>query len=435
MLPIAILAGGLATRLRPATERIPKALIDINGEPFISHQLRLLKEAGAERVVICIGHLGESIREFVGDGRRFDLSAEYSLDGPALRGTAGAIRNALPLLGEQFFVLYGDSYLPCDYRAVEQAFLASGRPGLMTVFRNRNQWEKSNVEFVDGRIVAYEKRTPTARMEHVDYGLSVFERSALEAGGSQAMDLTGVFQELIAGERLAGFEVAERFYEVGSWNGIQALRAYFSSNGNGTGVHLTFAQEYLNEVKLIVDALDIDQIERAAGIIRDVRERGGRLFILGVGGSAANASHAVNDFRKIVGIEAYAPTDNVSELTARTNDEGWATVFQAWLAGSRLRKEDALLVLSVGGGNLEKNVSPNLVTALEYARSIGSAILGIVGRDGGFTAKVADACVIVPTVNATHVTPHAEAFQGVVWHLLVSHPSLKQVQTKWESVR
>jgi D-sedoheptulose 7-phosphate isomerase len=200
-------------------------------------------------------------------------------------------------------------------------------------------------------------------------------------------------------------------------------------------VHLTFVQEYLNEVKSIVDALDTDQIERSARILREVRDQGGRLFILGVGGSAANASHAVNDFRKIVGIEAYAPTDNVSELTARTNDEGWATVFQAWLAGSRLRKEDAVLVLSVGGGNLEKNVSPNLVTALEYARSIGAAVLGIVGRDGGFTAQVADACVVIPTVNATHVTPHAEAFQGVVWHLLVSHPDLKQVQTKWESVR
>jgi D-sedoheptulose 7-phosphate isomerase len=200
-------------------------------------------------------------------------------------------------------------------------------------------------------------------------------------------------------------------------------------------VHLTFVQEYLNEVKSIVDALDTDQIERSARILREVRDQGGRLFILGVGGSAANASHAVNDFRKIVGIEAYAPTDNVSELTARTNDEGWATVFQARLAGSRLRKEDAVLVLSVGGGNLEKNVSPNLVTALEYARSIGAAVLGIVGRDGGFTAQVADACVVIPTVNATHVTPHAEAFQGVVWHLLVSHPDLKQVQTKWESVR
>jgi NDP-sugar pyrophosphorylase family protein len=234
MLPIAILAGGLATRLRPATEKIPKSLIDINGEPFIAHQLRLLKDAGAERVVICIGHLGESICEFVGDGRQFGLSAAYSHDGPALRGTAGAICNALPLLGEQFFVLYGDSYLPCDYKAVERAFLEGGRPGLMTVFRNGNQWEKSNVEFVDGRIVAYEKRAPSARMEHVDYGLSVFRRCALEAGGSQAVDLTEVFQNLIAGKRLAGFEVAERFYEVGSWNGIQALRAYLAPTTTAT---------------------------------------------------------------------------------------------------------------------------------------------------------------------------------------------------------
>lgn len=198
---------------------------------------------------------------------------------------------------------------------------------------------------------------------------------------------------------------------------------------------LIFVREYLNEVKAIVDALDADAIEHMARLLAEVRERGGRLFILGVGGSAGNASHAVNDFRKIVGIEAYAPTDNVSELTARTNDEGWASVFEGWLKGSRLRKEDALLIFSVGGGNLEKNVSPNLVAALQLAKSVGAAILGIVGKDGGFTAKVADACVIVPTVNDARITPHAEAFQGVVWHLLVSHPALKQFQTKWESVR
>jgi D-sedoheptulose 7-phosphate isomerase len=172
-----------------------------------------------------------------------------------------------------------------------------------------------------------------------------------------------------------------------------------------------------------------------AALLAEVRESGGRLFILGVGGSAANASHAVNDFRKIVGLEAYAPTDNVSELTARTNDEGWATVFEAWLRGSRLRAADAVLVFSVGGGNLEKNVSPNLVAALGYAKSVGARILGIVGRDGGFTAQVADVCIIIPTVNPTHTTPHSEAFQAVVWHLLVSHPDLKQAETKWESVR
>ena len=228
MLPIAILAGGLATRLRPATEKIPKALIDINGEPFIAHQLRLLQAAGAERVVICIGHLGDSIREFVGDGRRFGLKAEYSPDGPELRGTAGAIRNALPQLGEEFFVLYGDSYLPCDYQAVERAYLGSGQQGLMTVFRNLNQWEKSNVEFVEGRIVQYEKRLATPRMEYVDYGLSIFQQSALATCGVPATDLATVFQELIAGRKLAGFEVKDRFYEVGSWNGIQTLRAHLS---------------------------------------------------------------------------------------------------------------------------------------------------------------------------------------------------------------
>jgi D-sedoheptulose 7-phosphate isomerase len=198
---------------------------------------------------------------------------------------------------------------------------------------------------------------------------------------------------------------------------------------------LTFIREYLTETRKIADSLDVAQIERAVAILADTRQRGGRLFILGVGGSAANASHAVNDFRKIANMEAYAPTDNVSELTARTNDEGWATVFEAWLAGSRLRAEDAVLVFSVGGGDLEKNVSPNLVKALEYARQMGASIVGIVGRDGGFTARVADACVLIPTVNALHITPHTEAFQATVWHLMVSHPALKQVETKWESVR
>jgi len=188
-------------------------------------------------------------------------------------------------------------------------------------------------------------------------------------------------------------------------------------------------------VEKIAEALDACAIERAVNLLVETRQRGGRLFILGVGGSAANASHGVNDFRKIAGMEAYAPTDNVSELTARTNDEGWATVFEAWLAGSRLRAEDALLVFSVGGGDLKNNVSPNLVMALKYARQIGASIIGIVGRDGGFTAQAADVCVLIPTVNTAHITPHAEAFQAIVWHLFVSHPALKQAQTKWESVR
>jgi len=197
----------------------------------------------------------------------------------------------------------------------------------------------------------------------------------------------------------------------------------------------TFAAQYLEEVQAVTRGLDVAAIESAARIISEARGSGGRLFILGVGGSAANASHAVNDFRKIVGIEAYAPTDNVSELTARTNDEGWASVFAAWLATSRLAARDVLLILSVGGGNLDKNVSPNLVAALQHAKQVGAKVVGIVGRDGGYTKQVADACVLIPTVNAVHTTPHAEAFQAIVWHLLVSHPALKAHETKWESVR
>jgi D-sedoheptulose 7-phosphate isomerase len=198
---------------------------------------------------------------------------------------------------------------------------------------------------------------------------------------------------------------------------------------------MTFSEQFLAEAGQVLAGLDRPAIERMVGLLAETRARGGRLFVLGVGGSAANASHAVNDFRKLVGLEAYAPTDNVAELTARTNDEGWATSFAGWLAVSRLRPDDLLLVLSVGGGDLERNVSPNLVAALRYAREVGARVIGIVGRDGGYTAKVADACVLVPTVNPAHVTPHSEAFQAVVWHLLVSHPALKAAPTKWESVR
>jgi len=198
---------------------------------------------------------------------------------------------------------------------------------------------------------------------------------------------------------------------------------------------MSYTRQHLDEAGTIIQKLDESAIERVVEALRTTRDRGGRLFILGVGGSAANASHAVNDFRKICGFEAYAPTDNVSELTARTNDEGWASVFVEWLKGSRLNRNDALLVFSVGGGNLEKNVSPNLVSALQLAKEVGATVLGVVGRDGGYTAKVADACVIVPTVNPANVTPHSEAFQAVVWHLFVSHPRLKTQQTKWESTK
>jgi D-sedoheptulose 7-phosphate isomerase len=199
--------------------------------------------------------------------------------------------------------------------------------------------------------------------------------------------------------------------------------------------YMSFAQQFLQEVQQVTSQLKPEAIESAVDELARVRERGGRLFILGVGGSAANASHAVNDFRKICGFECYAPTDNVSELTARTNDEGWATIFSEWLKGSRLSAKDGLLIFSVGGGNVEKNVSPNLVSAIQLAKEIGASVIGVVGRDGGYTAKAASACVIVPTVNPDHVTPHSEAFQAVIWHLFVSHPKLKVARTKWESTK
>jgi D-sedoheptulose 7-phosphate isomerase len=198
---------------------------------------------------------------------------------------------------------------------------------------------------------------------------------------------------------------------------------------------MSFTKQFLAEVQQVTAQLNEAAIEKAADELAAIRARSGRLFILGVGGSAGNAGHAVNDFRKICGFEAYAPTDNVSELTARTNDEGWATVFSEWLKGSRINAKDGLLIFSVGGGNLEKNVSPNLVSAIQVAKSVGASVVGIVGRDGGYTAQQATACVIVPTVNPTHVTPHSEAFQGVIWHLFVSHPKLKVAQTKWESTK
>jgi D-sedoheptulose 7-phosphate isomerase len=196
---------------------------------------------------------------------------------------------------------------------------------------------------------------------------------------------------------------------------------------------MTYAEQHLREVILVTERLDVPMIEKMAELLLAVRSKGGRLFFLGVGGSAANCSHAVNDFRKIVGIESYAPTDNVSELTARANDEGWSTTFAEWLRVSNLKSSDALFVLSVGGGNLERNISPNVVMALQLGRKVGCTILGVVGRDGGYTAQVADACVVVPTINPDNVTAHTEAIQAVIWHLLVSHPKLKVNQTKWEA--
>jgi N-acetyl-alpha-D-muramate 1-phosphate uridylyltransferase len=229
MLPVAILAGGLATRLRPVTETIPKALVDINGEPFLAHQLRLLAASGIRRVTMLVAYGAHMIEEYAGDGRRFGLELTYSPDGPELRGTAGAVAQARPLLTESFFVLYGDSYLPCDYAAVERAFIESGKAALMTVYHNRNQWDTSNVRFGDGRILAYDKKARTPEMRHIDYGLGAFHASAFDAIPEHGThDLADLYRTLLERGELAGYEAGQRFYETGSFAGIQELSEHLA---------------------------------------------------------------------------------------------------------------------------------------------------------------------------------------------------------------
>jgi NDP-sugar pyrophosphorylase family protein len=230
MLPVAILAGGVATRMRPMTETIPKALVDVDREPFIGHQLRLLASNGIERVVICAGHLGDQIERYVGDGSRFGVRAAFVFDGPRLLGTAGALRQALPAIGDDFFVLYGDSYLPCDFAAVQRAFRASGKAALMTVFRNEGQFDHSNVRMENGAIAVYDKRNATPTMRHIDYGLGVLAPAAIaRVPAQQPFDLADLYQELAKDGQLAAFEVSERFYEIGSPQGLEDTRRYIAA--------------------------------------------------------------------------------------------------------------------------------------------------------------------------------------------------------------
>ena len=382
--------------------------------------------------MFCIGHLGEQIRDFVGSGERFGLRVDYAFDGDELLGTGGALRAALPKLGDAFFVLYGDSYLDIRYPAVERAFHDAGQPALMTVLRNEDRWDTSNVEFHGGRLLRYSKIERDRGMAHIDYGLGVVTASVIAERPERKFDLASVYESLARQGRLAGFEATARFYEIGSHGGLRETAEHLRAGGMAVSES---TRNYYDEVIAIARGIDQEQVERMIDILVETRSGGGRLFILGVGGSAGNAGHAVNDFRKLAGIEAYAPTDNVSELTARTNDDGWTTVFANWLRGSRLNADDTILVFSVGGGNAEKNISANIVEALKLAKSVGARVIGVVGRDGGYTKQVADACVVVPTVNAANTTPHTESFHAVVWHGMIVHPRLLINEMKWESTK
>jgi NDP-sugar pyrophosphorylase family protein len=229
-LPVAILAGGLATRLRPLTERVPKALLEVNGKPFVEHQIELLVRNGVEEIVFCLGYLGEQVQTALGNGRKWGLKLNYVFDGPVLLGTGGALQKALPYLGEAFFVLYGDSYLECDYSAIEQAFWRSGRSGLMTVFKNMDRWDRSNVLFENGRVIRYDKKNRTPDMQYIDYGLGVLKADTFEKyPRDKEIDLAAIYQGLAAGDQLAGYEVTQRFYEIGSLAGLEETRAYIGS--------------------------------------------------------------------------------------------------------------------------------------------------------------------------------------------------------------
>lgn len=233
LLDVVILAGGLGTRLRPLTNAMPKSMIPVNGEPFIAHQLRLLKKQGVERVVLCIGHLGYMLQDFVGQGEKFQLNVDYSLDGDFLLGTAGAIRKATLYLPDHFFVLYGDSYLPCDFFAAQQAFLRSGKKALMTLFHNQNAWDKSNIEFDGEKIIAYDKKNPTPDMHYIDYGLGIFHKTVFAELASAAFcDLETIYQRMLTQQVLAAHEVKERFYEIGSFTGLAELEKKLSCNSS-----------------------------------------------------------------------------------------------------------------------------------------------------------------------------------------------------------
>jgi len=429
--PLAILAGGTASRMQPMTATVPKSMLRVAGEPFIAHQLRLVASRGVSDVVLCLGHLGQQVRDFVGNGTRFGLRVRYSWDGDRLLGTGGALRNALTLLGDACLVLYGDSYTDVPFLPLVEVFRRSGAPAAVAVYRNQGRFDTSNIVFACERVVKYDKRTPAPEMQYIDYGLALIAAAAFARfDGDGALDLGDMYTCLAARGELAGVEVDTRFYEIGSLSGLEETSRHLADKLMPSD---TFADAFLQDTARIAQAVDRDDVQAVIRVLLDLRAHGGRLFFLGVGGGAGHAGHAVNDFRKICGIEAYAPTDNVSELTARINDDGWNTSFQRWLAVSRLGPKDCIFVFSVGGGDEQRNISVNIVQALQYARSVGARIVGVVGRDGGFTGQVADARVIVPPLDRDAITPHTEAFQAVVWHLLVSHPALRQNPTTWES--
>jgi len=415
-LPVAILCGGRGTRLGKLTENTPKSLVKVCGVHFIHRQLGWLEKQGVKKVVLCISHLGEQIRGVVGESFG-NIKVEYSDDGTALKefvdgapplGTIGAIRKAAPLLGDEFLTLYGDSWLP-DIDLAE--FITSARA--------------AKAPFVQ------------TRWNGVDYGITYFTHPWKQVLPHFVRDIGEVGQRAEA----AYYRAPNRFYQMGDPEGLAEVEALLSGKnqivvgGGAITFPIPFTARFLGyagSVAELLETTDATMIERMVDDLILLRERKGRLFFAGLGGSAANASHACNDFRKLCNIDALTATDNVSEFSARANDDGWRAPFVGHMEVSKFSKNDCLFVLSVGGGqDTAPATSVGIAYAVQHANRIGAPVLGIVGRDGGYTAKHWTCGVIVPTVNEKLVTPITESFQSILLHCLVSHPKLQLLPTRW----
>ena len=360
MYPVIILCGGLATRLRPLTETIPKSLIDVAGKPFLEYQLIALKEQGVEHVILSVGHLGNQIRDKIGDGGRFGLIIQYVSDGPTLLGTGGAVKRSAALLQSPFFVLYGDSYLRVNYKEVASRFLDAGTLGLMTVFRNEGKWDTSNVVFSGGKIVRYDKKNRSNDMEYIDYGLGLLKKEALESIRSESgYDLASLYQELVRQEQLAGMEVFERFYEIGTAQGLEETRAMLSKPSGGQMED--YSTTHLSEAAKIISLIDAARIESMVNLIAEVRNREGRIFFLGVGGGAANAAHAFG------GHQCGAATNKrvQDDVTARSAVENGIRDQTNWL-GRRVRVQQIAFIAS-SAEVISRWVFPDIATVATIA--------------------------------------------------------------------
>lgn len=392
-IPVAILCGGKGTRLGALTETTPKALVRVAGRPFIEWQLDILQRQGAKNVVLCVGHLADQISKHVMGHPRAGMEIGCWMDYER-SGQLAAIRVAVDPLGDEFLILYGDSYLDVDYEPIIEA----GR---------RGNWPAQAV------------------YQGVDYGITYMRREALDWFPAEATMSNLTTCKCEAGATCAiAVEMPNRFYQIGDPAGLAEVEWLLREQDD-------FANKFLAETEQVAALLDRQQINAMVEHLVMLRKRGGRLFILGNGGSAANASHFVNDARKLCDIDAYT-MENVAEITARTNDDGWRNTYAQWLRVSNMGAKDVLMILSVGGGqDVAPAVSVNIAYAVQEANRTGTVVLGVCGRDGGFTARHSTVCLLVPTVSADRVTPHTEAFQSVLTHLLVSHPRLQRQKTKW----